>query len=213
MASIFFQGGNLTGTGQNVGFCNANTGCTNQGTITVVTCNISPTIGGSLAACKIFPNCITPTPAPAWCFPFPFSLIPSDQGTFLSNGQSVILTATQVNQGNLQNSQAIFAFSQIGPSGWIVIILVGVGIAVLAGITVFGSGENQETVHILFIGGTLLGIWFILTALDGFLTGNTQSFFGQINQMNPGQPLGTALYILLSLLYTIGVIFTISWGD
>lgn len=211
MVAVFLQGGNLQGSGQNVGFCNANTGCVNQGTATVITCNIPG--GGVLTACKIFPNCITPTPAPAWCFPFPFSLIPSDQGTFLSNGQTVILTATQVNNGNLQNSQAIFSFSQIGPTGWIVIILVGVGIAVLAGITVFGSGENQESVHILFIAGTLLGVWFILSTLEGFLTGNPNSFFAQLNNINAGQPLGTALYIVLTLLYTLGIIFTVAWGD
>ena len=159
--------------------------------------------------CKILPNCINPTPTPAWCFPWPLSLSPGDAGTFLNPGASLILTTGQIQQGQ-QAGSALFGLSVNGED-FTVVIIVGVGVAVLAGLTILGNGENQESIHILFMGGMLLGIWVILISLDGFLSGSPTSFFAQLNAWDANT--GSVLFGFLSILYTMGIIGTISRGS
>jgi len=211
IVSVVLGGGNLTSNGsqQNITFCNSN-GCgAAVGGSSVITCTTS-----SVVPCKIAPNCITPTPTPAWCFPWPFSLIPTNAGTFLNPGATVVLTSSQIQQG-LNSNAAIFGFGAISTSGWIIVILVAVGVAILASLQVFGSGLSPEAIHILFIAGTILGIWAFLTGFDGFLSGNPNSLFAQLNVISiqgAAIGLGTTIYVMLTFLLTVGVISMIQRG-
>lgn len=206
--SIFMQGGILTGTPNTaVNFCTGST-CAPAGSTTVVSCN------NLVTPCKILPGCSSP-PAPAWCFPWPLSLIPSNAGTWLDAGATVILTSTQFNAG-VTATTAIFPFTSIGPTGWIVLILIGVGVAVLAGLNVLGSGLSPEAIHILWMGGVSLGIWFILSAFDGFLTGSANSLFAYLNSIvlsGQAAQMGTALWMICTLLWVLGTVSLVSRGN
>lgn len=199
VTSIVLQGGNLTTNGQNnANFCSAN-GCVAPGTTTVITCNNG--LGQAFAPCKILPGCVNP-PAPAWCEPWPISLVA--QGTYLNAGATVILTSSQVNSA-VSASSALFQFGSIGINGFTVMIIVVVGIVCLASITVFSTGMGGEGVHILAVSGMVLGIWIILSSIDGFITGNPHSIFAYLNQIPlDGFAVGTFLYILCSFLWTFG---------
>lgn len=206
MASIFLQGGNFTSnTQQNVTICNVN-GCVPPGTSTVITCN------NFLTPCQILPGCSSP-PAPAWCFPWPFNLIPSNAGTWLNAGATVVLTSTQVNAAVTANS-ALFAFGSIGPSGWTNIILIAAGIVTLASIAVFSTGMGPEGVHILAVSGVALGIWLFLSAMDGFITGNPNSLFSQLNliKLAGAAGFGTMLYVICSMFWVFGWLGAFTWG-
>lgn len=216
--SIGMQGGLLSGNANaSVNFCNQN--CAPPGSVTIITCNgsspstLPPVFTGANGGCKIANTCITPTPAPAWCAPFPLNFL--FPGTFLWSGDTVVLSATQVNQG-VTTTAATFFFTSIGPTGWIVLILIGVAVAVVAGLQIFSSGLGPEAVHILWISGISLGIWVVLSAFDGFLTGNPNSLFGYLNGIVingfSGQ-LGTGLWVMCTLLWTLGILGLVSRGN
>lgn len=206
--SIFMQGGLLIGNpNTSVNFCTGNL-CAPPGSSTVITCN------NLITPCKILPSCNNP-PAPAWCYPWPFSLLPFNAGTWLDAGATVVLSSNQFNAG-LTSSAAIFPFATIGPIGWVIIIIVAIGIAVLAGINVLGSGLSPEAIHILWMGGVLMGIWFILSAFDGFLSGTPTSLFSYLNGIvlsGQSVPFGTALWMICTLLWTLGVASMVSRGQ
>jgi hypothetical protein len=116
-----------------------------------------------------------------------------------------------------QNSAGgvFFGFGSIGPSGFIAVIGILVGIVVLAGITVFSSGIGFEGVHILFLGGAMIGIWFFLSTLEGFVSNSPTSFFVQMNSSivsMGGAPIGTGLYVLLTFMYLVGFVGMVKRG-
>lgn len=224
MVSIILGGANNAGANPgnlqsgansvNANFCanqiNGSNNCVPNGTSTVITCR------NVFTPCKIAPNCIVPTPPPAWCFPWPFSLIPSNAGTWLNPGATVILNSNQFNSGISPNA-AIFNFGSIGPSGWIIMIIIAVGIAALASITILNSGMGAEGVHVLILGALAVGIWGFLSLMDGFITGNPNSLFSGLNSItmhNSPLPagIGTLLYVLLSLFWVFGWIGLIDRG-
>lgn len=159
--------------------------------------------------CDIQDNCNNiPTGASGLYCAYYLWVIPV--GTDLDTGVTVFIN----NQGQAVQSLAAgasFAFGTFTPQALLIVITVAVGVAALAGITVFGSGESAETVHILFIGGIFLGLWAILSALEGFITGNPLSGFAQINAAT-GLPIGAGLYLMLTFLYIIGITGTVSRG-
>lgn len=206
LVSIFLQGGNTQGSpNTSVSFCNQSN-CAPVGSSTVITCS------NLLTPCKILPGCSNP-PAPAWCFPWPLSLVPGNGGTWLDAGATVVLTSTQFNSG-LTPSTAVFNFNSIGPAGWIVVLFIAVGIAVISSITILNSGMGAEGVHILYMAGGLLGVWGLLVAFDGFLSGNANSLFATMNAMGAtgSFPFGTSLFIICTLLWTAGTFAATSRG-
>lgn len=91
---------------------------------------------------------------------------------------------------------------------WIVIII---GAVVLISATIFSSSIlSTETSHILFEGGALIILWTFLTALEGSFSSNPPigAFFSGLNGMWAGT--GTMAYAVLSLVYAVGILRTIS---
>jgi hypothetical protein len=131
--------------------------------------------------------------------------------TAIDDGVSLYVAPSgQVTQAtNIPTSQ--FAYGALSSQSLLIMVTVAVGVAALAGIAVFGSGENAESVHILFVAGLLLALWAVFSALEGFITGSPSSGFTQLN-LATGLPLGTGLYLILTLLYVVGVTGTVSRG-
>lgn len=188
---VLMQQGNLTGSVPNVCFSQSNTSCSQNGGQVTFTC-IGPT------PCQISSDCSSPLPPPAYCF----------LGVqWIGAGTTLTTNAKQVSQ------QGVFAFGSIGISGFVGMIAVAVAVAVLAGVTIFGSGLNQASIRIFFIGGLLMGLWFYFSTLEGFVSNNSASLFVQLNSMSTTWnivPVGTVFYIILTLMETAGVITMIS---
>lgn len=213
----------------NVVFCNPNnptlTNCLPQGSLgTSYYCQPQNLIG-FFQACKILPNCNITPPSPAWCLPndasgaidsiaagcaLQFAAAgPAGCPVFLSGGLNVFIP-TQIIAGNLASTGALFGFSISGSQAFIAMIGIAVGLISLAGFTVFGSGFSSESVHVLFMGGMLLGFWVILAGLEGFIAGNPASMFSQLNAWVSGT--GTFTYVGLTLTYALGFVGSISRG-
>lgn len=159
------------------------------------------------APCNLVNNCYN-VPNGAYCN-YVYWVFPIN--TALDNGAAIYISASGQSQQVSTAATATFGYGTFTPAALLVLITVAVGVAALAGINVFGSGENAESVHILFIGGIFLGLWAILSALEGFVVNNPLSAFAQIN-VATGFPLGTGLYLMLTLLYVVGITGTISRG-
>ena len=220
--SVILQFGGLAATaqGSTVGFNGQSGGAVNVGTVdctgfhyaliggTGPCLTTSPTEGTVLCggdtvtgqSCYVFDFCQPTTIAPLWCNPVL-------QKTFLQPGSSATFANSQVVS---TTNSIIFAFGALGPAGFTAMLVVAVSIAGLVGMQLFGSGESPEGIHVLFMGGILLGMWFLLSAAEGFLTGSPTSFFSQLNGALSG--FGSTTYILLTLMYSLGVIGAISRG-
>lgn len=214
-------------SGQNaVQFCNPNnpvpSDCLPAGaTGTAYFCQPDATF--TLGICKILPTCDVTPPAPAWCVGDILQAIfiasatgnPgcvlnfASCGVFLNAGDNVFIPITTI-AGDLSSAGALFGFNVIGTNGFITMIGIAIGLVALASLTIFGSGMGSEGVHMLFIGGMLMGIWLILSGLEGFLGGNQGSMFAQLNLAISG--VGTFLYVIFTLSYTLGFVGTISRG-
>jgi hypothetical protein len=159
--------------------------------------------------CDLWDNCNN-VPQGAYCAYFLF-IFPTS--TDLDNGVTLTTNnagAIQVDSSNNQASASFGGFGAFNGAALIAAVGVVIGIAGLAGITVFGSGENAESVHIIFIGMMLLGLLAVLTGIEGYLTGASTSAFVQINAIVPG--LGDVFFIVLAFLYVIGITGTVSRG-
>ena len=228
MAGLAFTGNGLSSaSGSNVNFCNANAaGCTSVTTtsssaigqtITYV-CdanagNLPISGGGVLETCLVADTCTPVLPSPVYCaggkqyLTLGTSVTVSTADAAAANGGTpVATTASLTSQG------ANFLFA-MGPVGFVGLVTVAVGLAGLAGLQVFGSGLSSESIHILFVMGLVMGLWVILGAIDGFLQvpSSPTSFFNELNQLIPN--MGTELYFVLTLIYTLGGVGTVSRGS
>jgi hypothetical protein len=129
----------------------------------------------------------------------------------MPDGGSIYVAPNGQVQGQNQ-ATASFSYGSLSPASLIIMVTVAVGVAALGALNFLSSGENAEGTHILFIGGMLLGIWAILSALEGFITGSPTSGFTAMNNAFPAFPLGSALYVILTFLYVIGITGTVSRG-
>jgi len=182
-------------------------------------------------ACMILPACNAPPyPSPAFCIQDPLSAIQagclpgytlaavthggngeSGCGVFLPAGSFVFIGTQQIT-ASLSSSGAFFPFAVAGVSGFITMIGLVVGIVCLAGITIMGSGENAEGIHILFMGGMVLGFWLLLSGTEGFVGGNAaELFFNSMNGAIPG--VGTFIYVMLTLSVVLGFTGLVSRGS
>jgi len=182
-------------------------------------------------ACMILPACtVPPYPSPAFCIGDPFSALQagclpgwtlaaitnggngqSGCGVFLPAGSFVFIGTQQI-AASISSSGAFFPFAVAGASGFITMIGLVVGIVSLAGITIMGSGENAEGIHILFMGGMVLGFWLILSGTEGFVGGNkSELFFNSMNGAIPG--VGTFIFVILTLSVVIGFTGLVSRGS
>lgn len=215
LGAITVNGGTLLGSSVPYTICNANT--VTQGSTCGLPAN-SPVLvfhcGNVLiGTCKIANTCkVPPYPAPAFCVGIPGIL----QTTQLPPNTD--LAVPLVNAGpaasNTPNG-VFFNLGDIGPAGFIGVIGVIVGLVVLAGISALGIGTGFESVHILFIGGMMIGIWLFLSAIEGFLSGSKTSVFTELNTSMismGGAPIGTAFYVLLTFLYFVGFMGMVKRG-
>jgi hypothetical protein len=210
IVSVLMNGGNLQGSAQNVCFNQNQTQCSQNGDSVTFSCPGAP----NTSPCRVpgTDNLCSPKyPPPVYCLTTAgLPGLPSFQGfEFINPGVTMTTKVVQ------QSGQGVFNFGSVGVDGLVAFIGVAVAVAVLASLTIFGSGFNSEGIHIMFIAGMLLGIWFFLAALEGFLTGSSTSFFSQINSFSTTwklPPLGTIIWIILTAIETIGVVSFISRG-
>lgn len=203
-ASIIMNGGNLLNSkGTNVAICPA-TGCLSSGSAVVLNCPLSggltAALGPNFANCEIEPYCIPNPPPPAFCFGWPLNYF--NKGTYLPDGDTVVLNATQVAQGNTPQS-AIFGFGALS-SSYTDIIIVATGVVIVMSLVVLGTGLGGEGVHIIAVSGVMLGIWVILTALAN--PGSPASLFGALNSFTiagVSSVFGTLLYVICSIGWTL----------
>lgn len=129
--------------------------------------------------------------------------------TVMPSGTSAVFSINGVVNSN--KNSVIFGFGSFD-AGSIVVAIIGIVIAVaaVAGLNLFGSGESSEAIHILLMGGIFLGVWIFLTGLDGFATASPNSFFVQMNGSMAGS--GTFFYFIVSVVYLLGFIKTVSRG-
>lgn len=176
---------------------------------------------GYLQACKILPSCVAPPyPDPAFCIGDVISAAgagclfqfiqqgSAGCGVYLKGGFSVFIATKQI-ASSLSTTGAFFGYVGGGAGGFITMIGVAVGIISLAGLTVFGSGEQGEGLHILFQGGMVMGLWLLLSGLEGFPGGNDVMFAG-LNVAIAGA--GTFIYALLTLSVVGGFLGLVSRG-
>lgn len=101
---------------------------------------------------------------------------------------SIQVTQSQFNPGTIQ-------------LGFLAIIFVIIGVAVISGIQILGSGLSPSSIYIIFKTVGYTTIWFILTAFSQPL------FFGT-SQSIP-YPYGSLFYLGLSLAYLLGIYDTV----
>lgn len=207
IVSVGLAGGNYQGNSGSFSICNPNSTaqCTTGSQGTTYTC---PT--GGAANCIILQSCPTPPiPSPAYCAFVgvgpALTLLPAGTSVTVPPGSSVPSSST---------NGIFFSFGTIATSGFTAVIVALVGLAVLVGISALGIGLGFESVHILFMGVALFGLWVFLSALDGFLSGSNSSMLIQLNFFKVGTlGAGNVIYVLLTLMYLTGFIGVIKRGN
>lgn len=159
--------------------------------------------GGTGGSCTLPYSCPSSSPPPTYCSPAGLWELPTGQSILVTNAAASNLGPPAVNTGAI-------TFGGIGPTGFIILISVTAAVVVLGALNFLGSGLNSEGIHIAFLTAILLGFWAILSALEGVLTSDPNSFFLQLDGVVAG--LGTTTYIFLTLLFTLGVVGTVSRG-
>lgn len=203
MISQSASASDLSGQGSAT-FCQAGQNCivdSGAQTVTYGPCEMGP---GLNLWCQILPTCI-PDAAPAWCFPWPLNQIPGDSGTNLWVGDSVTISVAQAAAG--ASGYAFFGFNTNGTLAFLGFITVLIGVATLAGLTILGSGLQGESIQILTQGALIIGIWMILSGLEGVGIAAGTDVFGQLNVL---WGFGNAFYAILTLMVLIGFSGTIS---
>ena len=159
-------------------------------------CNLGQQIGGIIGACEILPNCLSPTPYPAWCFPSQLRFLPGLGGTYLYTFGFVTVSSAAAASAS---GFAFFGFSTSGTLGFLGFIGIIIGVASLAGFQIFGSGLQGESINIMAEGALLLGLWLILAGLEG--VGSPNDVFSMLNIFFG---FGDFLLVLLSIFYLLG---------
>ena len=113
-----------------------------------------------------------------------------------------------------QNGATSGLFSFVGSvgldsNGWIILAIALIGIATIAGVTVLSTGLQSESIHIFFVAGGLAAIWTIIVLVEGF-PGQNEVFFNSINSLMASA--GTALFMLMTMIYAVGIFTAISRG-
>lgn len=106
------------------------------------------------------------------------------------------------NGGDIQNiSQGYYSYGfQLTSAGIISFIIVIVVLASVVGINVVGSGLSDSSVRTITIGTAWGGMWLVFTVLSLPLMLSIEVF-------------GVFIYVILTVLYVIGVYQKIGGGD
>lgn len=221
VAMILMQGGTLSGTAPTVAF--QNTGAVVSGSSvdcsafsfgiqtstgpclnslpagTTITCANPAYNGLTPRECRILSDCPGNMPSGLIC--------DTGSAALIQGSTAYVAAANAVSTSNA----AVFNLGFISlTSGQAFVAIIGVIVAVAAvvGLNIFGSGESSEAIHILLMGAAFLGLWIFLTALEGF--GVKADFFSQLNSAYAG--LGSIFYSVLSLVYLLSFVKTVSRG-
>lgn len=114
-----------------------------------------------------------------------------DGGTINVNG-----SAGTVNVPNA-GEQSFYIW---GLEGAIVILVAAMALAIVSGITVFGSGLGEGAQRMIFLTTALFGLWICLSVI------NTQLI------LSIGVA-GSLLWLLLTIMYVLGFVQTFMGGD
>jgi len=164
-----------------------------------------------IGPCQVLPTCIPDVAVYSglWCFPVYLrsGLIgnPLD-GTWLNAGQYALVPkdVAAASEATARGS-AFFGFSNTNLTLMFVgFIGVLIGVGSLAGLTVFGSGLNSESIQIIIQGAFIMGLWTLLAGLEG--VGGNDVF----SQMNAVYGFGNILFALCTLSVLFGFAGTIS---
>ena len=158
--------------------------------------------GGRPNNCYIIAGFSCYVTSPFWCI-----LGGSQAGTYMDTGDTAVVGSSSITKLS-NNGAASFNVGAIGPGGWIAIIGAVVAVAVLAGLTVLGSGLQGESIQIIFQAGLLLGMWAVLSA--AVVLSPINGFASIDNDLLAGA--GTGLYVLLTLIYAAGIGKAVSRG-
>lgn len=194
------QGATLMGSTTPVCFQAQQNTCTVNNGVVTFTCPGPGPGFQNYTPCTISSSCSPMYPSPAFCY---FGQ------QYINPGQVVTVNVNQV------SGQSTFNFGSIGTSGFVSMVAVGVAVAALSGLTILGSGLNQASIQIMFVSGLLLGLWWFLANVDGFINDNPASFFVQVDKASIGAgqlPFGTIAYLILTLIECLGIISFTSWG-
>lgn len=206
VAFITASGGSLQGAASPFSICNPDQpACgVSSSSVTIYGC------GGSTFPCKIADGChVPPFPPPAYCAGSVIPIINLNLETTLIPANTTLTVPTVITTLPANGAAGFFfGFGQIGPSGFIALIGLIVGIVCIAGFAFIGTGS--ESVHILFMGGLMMGIWIFLSGLEGFLGGSSTSFFVELNALSSG--IGTAFYVALTFMYLLGFMSMVKRG-
>lgn len=182
---------------------------TSQPTSVTITC-VSPSkyidqYGNNYSGCVIFNGCPSYALLPLACYQTSSS---TPFNTILFKG----VTAVFGTGGTVQNQPSLFGSNAFSVANDYTLIIVAlIALAVLGSVSVFGTQFfTIESAHMVFEFGGLSILWIILTVASGF--GASDSFWSQLNQASGVLLLGTMSFIFLSLIYTVGILRTISRG-
>lgn len=159
---------------------------------------------------------VQPIPAGTYCKLYPLSKSTYINQWWLIAGDSVIVSQSSlsglqpqpISSAPSTGASLVLGGINIGAGGFLVLITSATIIAVLGGLSFFGTGENTEGIHIAWVTALILGTWGILAALDGVISGSPNSFFVQLDGLLSG--LGTGLFIFLTFVLTLGIVGTVS---
>src|SRR5712692_5931159 len=135
---------------------------------------------------------------------FAIFLASSSASALQVGGKQVQFCSEGVNCAGGNNVQT-FTFGSVTTTSFIDMLVISVGVAALAGLSIFGSGESPEAVHIIFMFSLIIGVWSILSLAEGFVNPNGPSPASVFSSLNKGiSGLGTSVYLLLTIVYMIG---------
>lgn len=186
-------------------------GATGSMSCTSTSQGVTYTCGTNTVACLLPYNCPAPLPAQTFCVTGN-GLPPGVTQWYLNAGTAILLTTSSMSSlGPVVNTQSTsLSFGPLTAQGFELMLVTTTGLLVLAAVNFFGSGLNSEGIHISFEMGLILGIWGILSAVEGFIVGSPNSFFVQLNNLKGWSGVGSLMYLVLTLLITLGSIGTVS---
>lgn len=196
-------------------FCQPNSNLTCTGT--TITNSTGSATGGTTYTCNPVGNaCTLPFACPSGTLP-PHTYCSAAGLWILNGGYSVFIPSSvqsnlgpaPVNTNGASGGGTNFIFGALTPDGMIAMIVTATTLVIIGAVSFFGTGGlDDETAHIVWITALLMGVWIMLASADGFVFGSPSSFFVQLNSLLAG--MGTIAFFFLSMIYTFGVISTVS---
>lgn len=158
------------------------------------------------------PDCQLPFSCPQGGPPNPSYCISGTTFWLLPAGTAIVIPQAMISSlgpSSGQTAGSALTFAGITSAGYITLITVASTVVAIASISFFGtSPSNAEGIHISWMTALLLGLWIMLSAAEGFIGGSSTDFFAQLNTIASG--LGTTIYLIMTMLFCIGTVSSVS---